>query len=163
MVQLPIPCVRSQGDRGQETSISLSCTQYVVVILFVGILLRWFPAKDFTLLLRGNLIITMNFPSGASGKEPSCQCRRNKRCGFDPWIRKIPWRRAWQPTLVFLPGESRGQRSLWLSRRALINITTTRSLLNSVEYRAWIERKTLENGINKHRVGSYREGSRTDP
>ena len=34
------------------------------------------------------------------------------RCGFDPWIRKIPWRRAWQPTPVFLPGKSHGQRSL---------------------------------------------------
>ena len=36
----------------------------------------------------------------------------NKRCGFDPWVEKMPWRRAWQPTLVFLPGESHGQRSL---------------------------------------------------
>ena len=36
----------------------------------------------------------------------ACQCRRHKRCGFDPWIGKIPWRRAWQPTPVFLPGES---------------------------------------------------------
>ena len=34
------------------------------------------------------------------------------RCRFDPWVRKIPWRRAWQPTPVFLPGESHGQRSL---------------------------------------------------
>ena len=32
--------------------------------------------------------------------------------GFDPWVWKIPWRRAWQPTLVFLPRESHGQRSL---------------------------------------------------
>ena len=32
--------------------------------------------------------------------------------GFDPWVRKIPWRREWQPTPVFLPGESQGQRSL---------------------------------------------------
>ena len=31
---------------------------------------------------------------------------------FDPWVRKIPWRREWQPTPVFLPGESHGQRSL---------------------------------------------------
>ena len=31
---------------------------------------------------------------------------------FDPWVGKIPWRRAWQPTAVFLPGESYGQRSL---------------------------------------------------
>ena len=35
-----------------------------------------------------------------------------KRRGFDPWVRKIPWRRAGQPTPVFLPGESHGQRSL---------------------------------------------------
>ena len=31
---------------------------------------------------------------------------------FDPWVRKIPWRRKWQPTPVFLPGKSHGQRSL---------------------------------------------------
>ena len=43
------------------------------------------------------------------GKESTCQCRR---CEFDPWVRKIPWRRRWQPTPVFLPGESHGQRSL---------------------------------------------------
>ena len=30
---------------------------------------------------------------------------------FNPWVRKIPWRRKWQPTLVFLPGKSHGQRS----------------------------------------------------
>ena len=47
-----------------------------------------------------------------SGKEPDCQSRRCKRPKFDPWVRKIPWRRKWQPTPVFLPGESRGQRSL---------------------------------------------------
>ena len=44
-----------------------------------------------------------------SGKEPICQCRR---CGFDPWVRKIPWRRKWQPTPVFLPGKSHGWRNL---------------------------------------------------
>ena len=32
--------------------------------------------------------------------------------GFDPWVRKIPWRREWEPTPVFLPGELHGQRSL---------------------------------------------------
>ena len=45
-------------------------------------------------------------PCGASGTEPTCQCRRYKRHVFDPWVGKIPWRRAWQPTPVFLPGES---------------------------------------------------------
>ena len=52
------------------------------------------------------------FPGGASGKEPTCQCRIGKRLGFNPWVRKIPWRRAWQPAPIFLPGESHGQRSL---------------------------------------------------
>ena len=51
------------------------------------------------------------FPVSTSGKQPSCQCKRQKRCSFDPWIWKIPWR-AWQPTPVFLPGESHEQRSL---------------------------------------------------
>ena len=53
-----------------------------------------------------------DFPGGASGKEPTCQCRRHRRRGFYPWVGKIPWRKAWQPTLVFLPWESHGQRSL---------------------------------------------------
>ena len=52
------------------------------------------------------------FPGSATGKEPTCQCRGHKRCRFDPWVRKIPWRRAWQPIPVFLPGEFHGQRSL---------------------------------------------------
>ena len=41
-----------------------------------------------------------------------CQCRTHKRCGFYPWAGKIPWRRKWQPTAIFLPGKSHGQRSL---------------------------------------------------
>ena len=49
--------------------------------------------------------------SSASGKEPTCQCRRLKRCGFHSWVGQIPWRRTWQSTPVFLPGESHGQRS----------------------------------------------------
>jgi len=49
---------------------------------------------------------------GPSGKEPACQCRRRQRQGFNPQVRKIPWRRAWQPTPVLLPEKSHGQRSL---------------------------------------------------
>ena len=40
------------------------------------------------------------------------QGRSHRRCGFDPWVRKIPWRREWQPIPGFLPGYSHGQRSL---------------------------------------------------
>ena len=47
-----------------------------------------------------------------SGKEYACHCRRCKRCGFNPWVRKTPWRRKWQPTPVFLPEKPHGQRSL---------------------------------------------------
>ena len=51
-------------------------------------------------------------PTRCSCKESCCQCRRCKRHGFGPWIRKIPWRKKWQRTPVFLPGESHGQWSL---------------------------------------------------
>ena len=44
-----------------------------------------------------------------SGKESACQCRR---CRFNPWFRKIPWKRKWQPTPVFLPGKSHGRKHL---------------------------------------------------
>ena len=81
------------------------------------------------------------FPGGASGKEPACQCRRCKWCRFDSWVGKLPWRRAWQPTPVFLPGESNGQRSL-------------------VDYSPWgckesdttevTEHSTLQRGTRKH-------------
>ena len=48
-------------------------------------------------------------PRWLSGKESTCQCRRY---GFNPWLRKIPWRRKWQPTPIFLPWESHGQGGL---------------------------------------------------
>ena len=55
-----------------------------------------------------------------SGKESTCRSRRPR---FDPWLRKIPWRRKWPPTPVFLPGKSHGQRNLvdycpWSHKRA---------------------------------------------
>ena len=53
--------------------------------------------------------LNMGLPQWLRGKESSCQCRRPR---FDSWSKKIPWRRKWQPTSVFLPGKSHGQRSL---------------------------------------------------
>ena len=50
--------------------------------------------------------------SWLDGKESVCQCRSLRRCEFDTWVGKIPWRREWQTTPLFLPGESRGQMSL---------------------------------------------------
>jgi len=57
-------------------------------------------------------LLKMGFPGGAGGKEASCQCRRHKRCGFSPCVGKIPWRKKWQPTPVFLPGDSQGWGSM---------------------------------------------------
>ena len=45
-------------------------------------------------------------------KKIHLQCTRHKRPGFDPWVGKIPWRRTWLLTPVFLPGKFHGQRSL---------------------------------------------------
>ena len=61
--------------------------------------------------------------------EVICQCSRHKRSKFDPWVGKIPCRREWQPTPVFLPGEFHGQRSLaGYSQWDLIESDTTELL-----------------------------------
>ena len=49
-------------------------------------------------------------PWWLSGKEPACQCRKHR---FNPWVRKVPCRWKWQPTPLFLPVKTHGQRSLW--------------------------------------------------
>ena len=51
------------------------------------------------------------FPGGSMVKNLPANAG-DQRCGFDPWVVKKPWRRAWQATAVFLPGESHGQRRL---------------------------------------------------
>ena len=57
-------------------------------------------------------VALFGFPWWCSSKDSACQFRRQKRLGFDPWVRKSPWRKKWQPTPVFLPGKSCGQKSL---------------------------------------------------
>ena len=52
------------------------------------------------------------FPGGSNYYKPTCQHRSRRRRRFDPWAGKTPWRRAWQPAPVFLPGESSGQRTM---------------------------------------------------
>ena len=55
--------------------------------------------------------MNMGFPGGSVVKN-RLQCTSHRSWGFDPWISKIPWRRAWQPTPVFSPRETHGQTSL---------------------------------------------------
>ena len=57
----------------------------------------------------GETLLSIGFPWWFRGQSLYLQCRRP---GFHLWVKKIPWRRNWQPTSVFLPGESHGQRSL---------------------------------------------------
>ena len=77
---------------------------------------RWIWLTNKPLFLNyqnwGSLVYLDGFPWWCSGKDSVCQCRRQKGLGFDLWVSKIPWRRKWQPTPVFLPGKSCGQKSL---------------------------------------------------
>ena len=59
-----------------------------------------------------SIYLSGGFQGGASGKEPTSQWRKLKRCGFSPWVGKIPWRNKQQPIPVFLPGKSHEQRNL---------------------------------------------------
>ena len=100
----------------------------VVVIVsfqqaFISLYSQYFWCFAFT-------IRQIGLPKWPSGKEPTCQCRRQKRLRFNPWLRKIHWKGKWQLSTVFLPGNPHGQRSLgayspwdcksqtWLSEKA---------------------------------------------
>ena len=84
-------------------------------------------------------------PRWFGGKESSCQCRRH---GFDLGVGKIPWKRKWQSTPVFLPGESHGQRSLagysprghksWTRLSDQTTTTTTTTTLEGLTLRSHI-------------------------
>ena len=63
-------------------------------------------------------------PLWLSSQEPAYQCRRHRRCGLDSWVGKIPWRRAWKPTPVFLPGESMDRGAWWATAHGAAEIRT---------------------------------------
>ena len=62
----------------------------------------------------------LGFPRGSGVKNPPAVWESGSSHGFDPWVRKKPWRRKWQPTPVFLAGESHGQRSLATKQHAVV-------------------------------------------
>ena len=93
-------------------------------------------------------------------EDSALQRRRHKRHELDPWVRKIPWRRKWQPTLVFFPGKPHGQRSLvgyspWSHKKIRYNLATKQQqnniylrvnqfffcfVINPVKYTLFIEK-----------------------
>ena len=87
----------------------LSCLLFLSHLFFLILSLGWSHAESSSpfILAAGKYRYLLGFPGGVSRKESACQHRKYKRC-----VRKIPWRRKWQPTPVFLPGKSHGQRSL---------------------------------------------------
>ena len=101
-----LPTVRDKGNKTVRLPLSLSPSFPLSLSPLPGIIVLLNQQIAYSPVL-----LFLGFPGGTSGKEPFCQCRKHKR-GFDPWVGKIPWRRAWQSTPVFLPGESHGQSTL---------------------------------------------------
>ena len=109
--------------------------------------------------LEGNLCHQMfifflskvGFPGPLVVKEPTCQCRRPERHKFSPWVGKIPWRRKWQPTPVFLPGKShRGAQ--WGIVHSVTESDMTEATWHISQYRYLYQkiRKFLNEGKNTH-------------
>ena len=84
---------------------------------------------------------------GASDKEPSCQCGRHKWPGFDSWVGKIPWRRAWQPTPVSLPGRIPMGRRAWWAR--VYRVTESRTWLKWLSIHACMGMRRLNIWYNR--------------
>ena len=100
--RLPFPSPGHLSKPGIEPQVSCIADWFFTV---------W-ATREFYISLNFRFIVKLWLPRWLSGKESACQCRRYKRCSFNPWVRKSPCRRKWQPTPVFLPGESHRQRSL---------------------------------------------------
>ena len=88
---------------------------------------RWDLVLEYS--LRASSVLTSGTSHWFSGKRIHLQSRRHRIHGLDPWVGKMPWRRAWQPTPVFLPGESHGQRC-WLT--SVHKVTKSQSLLKQL-------------------------------
>ena len=117
-------------DKKKQFSILL-IQLYTSYLLWAAHLLS-LPTKDMS---KEKLGAKQGLPWWISGKEPIWRCRRH---GFDPWTGKIPWRRKWQPTSVFLPGETHGQRNLvgytpWGHKES----ETTERLTPSLSFQSW--------------------------
>ena len=88
-------------------NLNLKCKKLLLLWLA-----QWVEHQTFNPRVQGScpcLVLWFGLPWWLSSKESACQCRRH---GFDLWVRKIPWKRERQPTLVSLPGKFHGQKSL---------------------------------------------------
>ena len=97
--------------------LSIGIEGFLDLLLFFAILMskcRLMPhvffKKEIWKPIWVHLILQGGLPGWLSGKESACQCRR---CGFDAWVKKIPWRRKWQHAPIFLPGKSMDRGAWW--------------------------------------------------
>ena len=99
---LPMEYRHTQNSPSVISGIQFSKTIYFRAMFrvrkWICLVLNLTPSKN-----------VLRLPRWLSDKESAWQCRW---CRFNPWVRKIPWRRKWQPTPVFLPRKSHGQRNL---------------------------------------------------
>ena len=123
------PTTSWKCDLGEESLTFLICKMGMVI-----------PSRDSKVWAQGRsqsyYLAIIGFPDSSVDKESTCQCRRCKRLGFDPWVRKIPWRRTWQSTPAFLPGEPHGRGEDWASQgqpkgKAEIPVVSRESRRNS--------------------------------
>ena len=98
--QILFPCMLLQSKVPRLYS------RYLQIIYFSMYLYIYVNPK---LLIYLSPLVTIGLPWWLRWQSVCLQCGRP---GFNPWVRKILWRRKWQPTPVFLPGESQGRRSL---------------------------------------------------
>ena len=108
---------RSLRPTGTPATVLVTSTQGPWGQLFVALPVLILKSTDLTSFSAGVFILKqlhdlLGLLWELSGIEPACDAGDARRHKFDPWVGKIPWRRKWQPTPVFLPGESHGQRSL---------------------------------------------------
>ena len=85
---------------GSLTFLNINCDQ--------GQWVKWNNEKSTSFLVFSISVSHEGRPRWLSDNESACQCRRHRRREFNPWVRKIPWRREWQPAPIFLPGKSHG-------------------------------------------------------
>ena len=96
-------CILLSGCRKHRSTHMVWVSSRKWVLVLMNVITKYQPMKG--------------LPRWHSGRESPCQCRRHERHRFHPWVGKTPRGRQWQPTAVFLPGESPGQRG---ARRAAV-------------------------------------------
>ena len=166
--QDPCECQNSQ----MPTSF-IYCTfiWYSTVSLpFLQVLHLWIQRIDWIYLFHMHYTHGVIFlPWWLISKESTYQCRK---CWFDPWVENIPWRRKWQPTPVFLPGNSHEQRSLegygpWDRIRVGHNLATkplpSPSCTHTATFRLWAHLRYIASLVpdhyNKAHIAILKKGS----